>query len=121
MSICQDPRLGPVHLPTVLPLLSFIADYDRFGGEQPGDWLKHWTDEKGQFVYPPENGFQLDLAGKPILGNMTIQPGTKLDRFGSESGKSYFVRTYRRQSVSRERWPKTIISVFFLRFDLYSI
>ncbi|KAI4184361.1 MAG: hypothetical protein L6R41_004796 [Letrouitia leprolyta] len=86
MSICQDPRLGPVHLPTVLPLLSFIADYDRFGGEQPGDWLKHWTDEKGQFVYPPENGFQLDLAGKPILGNMTIQPGTKLDRFGSESG-----------------------------------
>ncbi|KAL8710652.1 MAG: hypothetical protein Q9220_004876 [cf. Caloplaca sp. 1 TL-2023] len=85
--ICRDPRLGPVQLPTVFPLLSFISDYDRFGGQQPGDFLKNWTDARtGNYRYPPQNGYQLDLQGKAIQGNMTLEVGTKVDRFGSEYG-----------------------------------
>ncbi|KAI4190115.1 MAG: hypothetical protein LQ346_004985 [Caloplaca aetnensis] len=83
-SICRDPRLGPVQLPIVFPLLSFVSDYDRFGGQQPGDFLTAWTDQQGRYRYPPQNGFVLDLAGKPILGNMSLLPGTQVDRFGSE-------------------------------------
>ena len=87
--ICRDPRLGPKKLPRRFPLLSFVTDYDRFGGMTPGEFLAKWTDAKsGWFVYPPQNGFQLDLQGKPILGNMTLEVGAKVDRFGSEYGKS---------------------------------
>ena len=86
--ICRDPRLGPKKLPRRFPLLSFVTDYDRFGGLTPGDFLAKWTDAKsGWFVYPPQNGFQLDAQGKPILGNMTLQVGAKVDRFGSEYGE----------------------------------
>lgn len=84
--ICNDPRLGPTLLPKTFPLLSFVSDYDRFGGQTPGDFLKDWTDEDGYYVYPSQNGFQLNDAGQPILGNMTLQNGTKVDRFGSEYG-----------------------------------
>lgn len=87
--ICNDPRLGPTLLPKTFPLLSFVSDYDRFGGQTPGDFLKHWTDEDGYYVYPPQNGFQLNDAGQPILGNMTLQTGTKVDRFGSEYGMAW--------------------------------
>lgn len=87
--ICRDPRLGPKKLPRRFPLLSFVTDYDRFGGLTPGQFLAKWTDPaSGWFVYPPQNGFQLDDAsGKPILGNMTLQAGAKVDRFGSEYGE----------------------------------
>ncbi|MCJ1469912.1 hypothetical protein MMC07_008556 [Pseudocyphellaria aurata] len=86
-SICRDPRLGPVVLPNRLPLLSFVSDYDRFGSETPANWLKRWTDAKGAFKWPPHDGFQLNTAGEPILGNLTLEIGTKLDRFGRESGE----------------------------------
>lgn len=87
--ICHDPRLGPAHVPRTFPLLSFVSDYDRFGGETPGAFLKRWTDAEGRYVYPPRNGFQLDGGGEPILGNMTLAAGTKVDRFGSEYGMSF--------------------------------
>ena len=86
--VCNDPRLGPLQLPTVFPLLSFVSDYDRFGGHTPGDFLAKWTDpETGFYNYPPENGFQLDVDKKPIKGNMVLLPGTEVDRFGSEYGR----------------------------------
>ena len=84
--ICSDHRLGPVQLPTAIPLSGLVSDYDRFGGEQPGGFLARWTDASGSYIYPPKNGFQLDVTGNPILGNMTLQPGTRVDRFGSEYG-----------------------------------
>lgn len=83
--VCHDPRLGPKRLPRRLPLLSFVSDYDRFGGQTPGAFLERWT-ENGHYVYPPHNGFQLNDAGQAILGNMTLVAGTKVDRFGSEYG-----------------------------------
>ena len=92
--ICGDPRLGPVILPKVFPMLSLVSDYDRFGGEPPGVFLAKWTNRTtGQYIYPPQNGFQLDVFGKPILGNMTLVPGTKIDRFGSEYGEHNSVRS----------------------------
>lgn len=85
--ICGDRRLGPVQLPTAIPLSGLVSDYDRFGGEQqPGGFLARWTDAQGAYIYPPKNGFQLDKTGDPILGNMTLQPGTRVDRFGSQYG-----------------------------------
>ncbi|KAL8650948.1 MAG: hypothetical protein Q9226_004929 [Calogaya cf. arnoldii] len=42
--ICNDPRHGPIQLPTVFPLLSFVSDYDRFGGLQPGEFLRMQQD-----------------------------------------------------------------------------
>lgn len=85
--ICRDPRLGPRLLPKKFPLLSFVSDYDRFGGQRPGQFLDRWTDPKtGWYVYPPKNGFCLDQSGEPIVGNMTLEVGTKVDRFGSEYG-----------------------------------
>ena len=66
--------------------MSFVSDYDRFGGETPGVFLSKWTNPDGSYKYPPQNGFQLTVTGQPILGNMTLLPGTKVDRFGSEYG-----------------------------------
>ena len=87
-SICNDARLGPVDLPQELPLLSFVSDYDRFGGSTPGDFLATWTDPvTGRWKYPEQDGFHLDVNRKPISGNMTLEVGTLVDRFGSETGK----------------------------------
>ncbi|KAK5991829.1 hypothetical protein PT974_05215 [Cladobotryum mycophilum] len=84
--ICNDSRLGPQVLPHNLPLGSFLSSYDRFGGLTPGEFLKKWTDGKGNFVYPPQNGFQLDVNGNAINGTMHLEVGTLVDRFGSEYG-----------------------------------
>ena len=87
-TICDDSRRGPVHLPAKLPLLSFVDDYDRFGTDTPGVFLQKWTNATtGRWIYPASDGFSLDVNGNPILGNMTLIPGTKVDRFGYESGK----------------------------------
>ncbi|PQE32045.1 hemagglutination repeat-containing protein [Rutstroemia sp. NJR-2017a WRK4] len=84
--ICQDDRLGPMDLPSYLPLSGVLSSYDRFGGLTPGDFLKAWTDSNGKYKYPPGNGFSLDAKGNPINGSMILTPGTLIDRFGSEYG-----------------------------------
>jgi Tuberculosis necrotizing toxin len=87
--ICGDPRLGPVTLPTSLPLASLAGNsssYHRFGGLCPGAFLAAYTSSSGAFVYPTQNGFALSTAGAPIAANTTLERGTLLDRFGSEYG-----------------------------------
>ena len=67
-----------------------VTPYQRFGGQCPGDFIaKWWNNTSGSFIYPPKNGFVLDIAGNPIMGNITLMPGTLLDRFGGEGG-NYF-------------------------------
>lgn len=39
-----------------------------------------WVDEKGNIKWPPNDGF----AGTPK--KMTLQPGTRIDRYGYEGG-----------------------------------
>lgn len=84
--ICGDSRLGPTVLPEKLPLGTLVASYDRFGGLTPSDFLAKWTDAEGNYKYPPQNGFQLDANGAAINGTMVLEPGTLVDRFGSEFG-----------------------------------
>ncbi|KAF4448349.1 filamentous hemagglutinin / adhesin [Fusarium austroafricanum] len=84
--ICRDARLGPEKLPKKLPLSTFVESYNRFGGLTPAQFLQKWTDEKGSYKYPPQNGFQLDANGHAINGTMVLQPGTLVDRFGSAYG-----------------------------------
>lgn len=85
--VCGDPRLGPTQLPTKMPLSVFVTGYHRLGGLCPGEFLANWTDPKtSSYNYPPDNGFQLDTGGNPIMGNMTLTPGMLIDRFGSYYG-----------------------------------
>jgi hypothetical protein len=84
--ICRDKRLGPTILPILLPLAPVVSTYDRFDGLSPGEFLAKWTDDAGNYVYPPQNGFQLDVDGNAINGTMDLLPGTLVDRFGSERG-----------------------------------
>lgn len=91
--ICHDRRLGPSCLPRTWPLLSFVSDYDRFGGLTPGKFLANWTwppgtKYAGKYRYPDYNGFQLNddtTPLKPIVANMTLMAGTLVDRFGNET------------------------------------
>ncbi|KAH7159627.1 hypothetical protein B0J13DRAFT_539287 [Dactylonectria estremocensis] len=86
--ICRDSRLGPRVLPKKLPLGTFVSNYDRFGdAETPGEFLAKWTDATGAWVYPPQNGFQLNACGDAINGTMVLEVGTLVDRFGSEYGQ----------------------------------
>lgn len=84
--ICRDKRLGPKRVPRMIPLRNLVSSYDLFGGLSPGEFLAKWTDDNGRYVYPPQNGFQLDTSGNPINATMLLQPGTLVDRFGSEYG-----------------------------------
>jgi len=91
--VCGDWRLGPVQLPTKLPLDGVLEIYHRLSGLCPAAFLaKFWnsTDPdttKQGWIYPPQGGFSVDTAGEPIQGDYTLQPGTLIDRFGSEWGK----------------------------------
>lgn len=88
--ICNDWRLGPKILPKYFPLSSELADYDRFGGLTPGDFLKQWWDSTGDgsYIFPGKttNGFATDIKNNPISGVISLPAGTLLDRFGGETG-----------------------------------
>jgi hypothetical protein len=65
----------------MLPLSAAVHGYDRLGGLCPGDFLAKWWDATARsYIYPPQNGFQLNKANQPL----TV--GMRLDRFGSEYG-----------------------------------
>jgi hypothetical protein len=89
-SVCGDPRLGPIVLPAALPLAAIVGDsstYDPYGALCPGPYLAKYTNATtGSFIYPPFDGFLLDTSGRPVLDNITLAVGTRLDRFGSEFG-----------------------------------
>jgi len=85
--VCGDTRLGPTRLPTRLPLGDLVNTYDRFGGLCPGQFLAKWySNATNSYIYPPDNGFQLNTLGVPIQGVITLQVGFLIDRFGSEYG-----------------------------------
>ncbi|XHG05011.1 hypothetical protein AWENTII_008263 [Aspergillus wentii] len=67
--VCGDPRLGPVNLPKNFPLSTELQTYSRFGDLCPYEFLEKWA---------------TDIA--PVLGNISLKVGQKVDRFGSEFG-----------------------------------
>ncbi|KAJ4244265.1 hypothetical protein NW757_010624 [Fusarium falciforme] len=85
--ICGDKRLGPRVLPRKLPLGTFVASYDRFGGLSPDDFLKAWWDEEKGWKYPDHHGFQLDADNKPMNASMILEPNMLVDRFGYATGR----------------------------------
>ncbi|KAK4463959.1 hypothetical protein QBC42DRAFT_264350 [Cladorrhinum samala] len=86
--VCGDSRLGPLYLPQIDPVLEPLFDiYDRFGGLCPGAFLEKWFNVTSKWWnYPTLDGFGLTDAGVPIQGNVTLQVGTLIDRFGGEGG-----------------------------------
>ncbi|KAJ3541736.1 hypothetical protein NM208_g2596 [Fusarium decemcellulare] len=91
--ICGDWRLGPTELPRKLPLGTFIANYDRFGGLTPNEFLKLWWNDtkvdgrEAGWKYPEKNGFELDEDELPIRALVNLKPGTFVDRFGYPTGR----------------------------------
>ncbi|KAI0757880.1 hypothetical protein BC629DRAFT_1584563 [Irpex lacteus] len=85
--LCGNYRLGPVKLPSMVPVANLVESYDRLGGLCPAQFLGNWTDEKGSFRYPKETGgYVTDIHCKRIKGTVRLQKGTLLDRFGGETG-----------------------------------
>ncbi|EPS27910.1 hypothetical protein POX_e06885 [Penicillium oxalicum] len=87
--VCGDPRLGPVAAPKMFPLNNELQSYERFGNLCPATFLQKWagsTNANATYKYPPANGFVATTSGTPIIGNVTLPVGQKLDRFGSEYG-----------------------------------
>ncbi|KAK3317994.1 hypothetical protein B0H66DRAFT_575033 [Apodospora peruviana] len=89
--ICGDWRLGPVQLPTKIPLDSVLELYDRLGGLCPGEFLDAFWNETLKpdpyWNFPTEHGFSLDsVTGKPIKGALVLEVGVLVDRFGGEGG-----------------------------------
>ncbi|KAF8312261.1 hypothetical protein DL93DRAFT_1328910 [Clavulina sp. PMI_390] len=84
---CGDIRLGPIQLPTKLPLSGMLHEYNRLGGLTPAQYIAAWWNTTtASWNYPLENGFQLDINGNPILGQQALPVGLLIDRFGSEYG-----------------------------------
>ncbi|KAJ7463499.1 hypothetical protein B0H11DRAFT_1870904 [Mycena galericulata] len=84
--VCGDSRLGPIHLPETIPIANMLYGYDRFGGLQPGEFLRKWTFENGSYHYPDVKGFQNSTTGVQIEGEERLVAGMLLDRFGSTHG-----------------------------------
>ncbi|KAF4828623.1 hypothetical protein CGCTS75_v007262 [Colletotrichum tropicale] len=88
--ICGDKRLGPVTLPSGIPLEGIAgmgSTYRRFGGLCPGEFLaKYWNTTSKWFDYPKHEGYSLDTAGEVAKFNLTLKRGDFIDRFGSENG-----------------------------------
>ncbi|EGD86330.1 hypothetical protein H112_07264 [Trichophyton rubrum D6] len=108
-SVCGDPRLGPLTLPTRFPVSVETATYYRYGGLCADEFIMRWAgdlDPKKWFNYPDFDGFALDSQGKPIMSEATITKGRKLDRFGSPKGK--FVAPLGSSYISRALPPPNL-------------
>ena len=85
--VCGDARLGPLILPTGIELGDLVNTYKRFGNLCPGQFLAKWYNSTaGSYIYPSQDGFQLNTNNSPIKGNITLPVGFQIDRFGSEFG-----------------------------------
>jgi hypothetical protein len=90
--VCGDWRFGPVRLPDTGILGGILSGYQRFGHLTPVEFLNKWWDptadpDRGDWKYPPKQGFALDNAGHAIAAKVTLHPGTLVDRFGDEFGQ----------------------------------
>nr|GAT53633.1 predicted protein [Mycena chlorophos] len=106
--VCGDYRLGPTvlalgltdgntgttHKPSrsdaiVEALLGPPLGYHRFGEADlcPKEWLAQFTNAAtGYYIYPADDGFQLQETNTAISGTQRLAPGMLLDRFGRDSG-----------------------------------
>ena len=83
----DDSRLGPEQLPWLGPVGSQLIGYQRTGYLPAQRFLDTYYDPATQsWRYPPLNGYLIGPDGKPIEFAMTLVPGLRMDRYGSEYG-----------------------------------
>ncbi|HET9173362.1 MAG TPA: TNT domain-containing protein [Actinospica sp.] len=77
--------LGPQDLPDFGPVGFQLIGYDRTGFQSPADFLAQFRNASG-WIYPPDNGYQLDGSGNPIEWRQRLFRGQDIDRYGSVYG-----------------------------------
>ena len=83
----DDARLGPRRLPNAGPLGTVLAGYDRLAGLTAKGYLRAYYDTAAKtWRYPPQGGYLLTPEGAPVKMQVTLTPGMRVDRFGSEFG-----------------------------------
>ncbi|MGW3817011.1 TNT domain-containing protein [Streptomyces sp. NPDC005046] len=87
-----DWRFGPAHLPKTGVLGGILSGYQRFGQLTPVEFLNKWWNPtadfgRGDWRYPPDQGFEHNNTGQVIAGPVTLHPGDLVDRFGDEFGR----------------------------------
>ncbi|MEU6862283.1 TNT domain-containing protein [Streptomyces sp. NPDC046876] len=85
-----DKRLGAKYLPKHRqePVGPLLAHYKRTGKLSPADFLKKYWEgpaDTGSWKYPPNDGFA-EVNGAVDKAPEELEPGERLDRFGSEYG-----------------------------------
>ncbi|MFD7626802.1 TNT domain-containing protein [Streptomyces sp. NPDC059851] len=85
-----DGRLGPQHLPKrwQQPVGPLLGHYQRTGKLTSAEFLKKYWEgpaATGSWKYPPNDGFA-EVNGTVDKAPEVLEPGERLDRFGSEYG-----------------------------------
>jgi hypothetical protein len=86
-----DPRLGPKKLPERGAVGAELFGYHRTGGLRASEFLATYYNPaanggSGGWTYPPDNGYVIAPDGQPLEFQLTLPPGSDMDRFGSEYG-----------------------------------
>lgn len=82
----NDWRLGPVPLPRSGPIGRMLQGYQRLDHMSPAQFLAcYWDDATSGWWYPSPDGWVL-VNGHPLHVTVTLQPGQKVDLFGSGFG-----------------------------------
>ena len=122
-AICGDMRLGPRRLPALLPLISIVSNYDRFGVLTPAAFLQtYWNSDKHSWKYPDGHGFSLDANKNEVAGKMALKFGTLVDRFGSETGQ--YVSAADAPYNQRSLHPQYLFSsenIFSYSYTVYTV
>ena len=64
-----------------------LAGYDRLAGMTAKGYLRTYYDAAAKtWRYPPQGGYLLTPEGAPVKMQVTLSPGMRVDRFGSEFG-----------------------------------
>ncbi|ANN19335.1 hypothetical protein SD37_29450 [Amycolatopsis orientalis] len=82
-----DKRLGPEKLPVLGDVGFQLIGYRRTGTLTEQRFLDTYYDPAvSSWRYPPKNGYVLRPDGTPIQYVITLTPGKRIDRYGSEYG-----------------------------------
>lgn len=82
-----DRKLGPEALPKLGPVGMQLFGYSRTGNHSVEAFLGEFYDPTaGSWRYPPEDGYVIGYDGEPVVWQQSLEPGERIDRYGSEYG-----------------------------------
>ncbi|UJW34012.1 TNT domain-containing protein [Saccharothrix sp. AJ9571] len=83
----DDKRLGPERLPKLGVVGWQLLGYHRTGHQPVDRFLDEYYDEAaGSWRYPPADGYVIGPDGQPDREVGELEPGERIDRYGSEYG-----------------------------------